>query len=83
MYKTTSGQTTVTFASFGLYELEDGDNWSHENVEMGPTLTTRVSSGEGARVDASTMPVSSQETPLPAQNLPEVNVSSSLTYGSN
>lgn len=83
MYKTTSGQTTVTFASFGLYELEDGDNWSYENVDMGPTLTTRLPGREEIQVNASTMPSSPQETPLPPQTLPEVNISFYSTYRSN
>ncbi|KAE9391089.1 hypothetical protein BT96DRAFT_925473 [Gymnopus androsaceus JB14] len=79
-YKTTvtsGSQSTVTFASFGLYELEDGDNWSYEiDSDARMALTTRVSSGEEAQTNASpTTPAPSpnptQETELPPQR-PEV-----------
>ncbi|KAE9384018.1 hypothetical protein BT96DRAFT_1027007 [Gymnopus androsaceus JB14] len=73
-YKTTvtsGSQSTVTFASFGLYELEDGDNWSYEiDIDARTALTTRVSSREEVQTNASP----TQATALPLQRS-EVSIS--------
>ncbi|KAE9401985.1 hypothetical protein BT96DRAFT_918460 [Gymnopus androsaceus JB14] len=78
-YKTTvtsGSQSTVTFASFGLYELEDGDNWSYEiDIDARTALTTRVSSREEVQTNASptqatALPLQRSEVPKPHTDPP-------------